>query len=72
MCDPVVGTWVKFILKNGQVVIGRVTILEDDLITIDNAEPVAGGYHRSFVFSKAAVLSCGPADSQKDVYTEGD
>jgi|JI10StandDraft_1071094.scaffolds.fasta_scaffold3417676_2 hypothetical protein len=70
MCNPVVGTWMKFILTGGSVAVGRVTDLTDESITIDNAAPTAEGYHRSFTFAMSEVVSCGPADPQKDHYTE--
>jgi hypothetical protein len=71
MCDLIIGAWTKFMLKNGNVVIGRVNSVEEELITIDNAAPTAGGFHSAYTFSKAEVMSCGPADPQKDVYREG-
>lgn len=70
MCEPIVGAWMKFILTGGQVIIGRVVKHADDQITIDNAEPTAGGFHKTFTFPKTSVLSCDPADPEKDAYRD--
>lgn len=70
MCNPVVGTWMKFILTGGSVAVGRVTNVADESITIDNAAPSAGGYHKSFTFARSEVVLCSPADPQNDPYRE--
>lgn len=68
MYVPVIGTWMKFNLKTGQRVIGRVTNVDEVSITIDNAAPTAGGFHKSFTFAITEVGNCGPADSQREAY----
>jgi len=70
MCTPIVGTWMKFNLENGQRVIGRVTKADDVSVTIDNAEPATGGFHKGFVFAKSEVGNCGPAYIQKEPYAD--